>query len=165
MGYSLYFDNISIGRQKTVNDLGRVEVYPIPYQFLKNIKLTTNNASEANELTINTLPNQLSVNDVYHPNPSFYKISLDSSLILNTNYLILSQSYHPGWLAFYQDEQGKYHRLTDHVLVNNWQNGWILPNIPPNQLVIYLFFWPQLLEYLGFVLLGGFIVFIVFKKK
>ena len=174
MGYSLHFDNISIGRQKTVNDLGRVEVYPIPYQFLKSIKLiSTLNSTHQQVEAVGPFAGrsslgsttQLSVNDVYHPNPSFYKISLDSSLILNTNYLILSQSYHPGWLAFYQDEQGKYHRLTDHVLVNNWQNGWILPNIPPNQLVIYLFFWPQLLEYLGFVLLGGFIVFIVFKKK
>jgi len=179
-GYTLFFDNISIGRpaspsassltrrdgsqggQKTINQLDRVEVYPIPYHFLKSIKLTTNQL-------LNTRPNQLSVNDVKHPNPSFYKIQLDSTqyTLRPTPYLILSQSFHSGWLAFYF--QGlKPVFLKDHVLVNNWQNGWNLNNETMKQWnneAIYLLFWPQFLEYLGFIFLGVFILFLFFPRK
>ena len=38
-----------------------------------------------------------------------------------------------------------------HVLVNNWENGWTID--PGTNGTIYIFFWPQLLEFLGFALL------------
>jgi hypothetical protein len=41
--------------------------------------------------------------------------------------------------------------VKNHVLVNNWENGWILSNKEQSNLVIvYL---PQYLEYLGFIIL------------
>ena len=41
--------------------------------------------------------------------------------------------------------------LPDHVLVNNWQNGWRIPaDMAPEQQTEYvLVFWPQYLEYIG----------------
>ena len=39
LGYLLHFDNISIGRQKTINELGKITVYPIPYRFLTELKM------------------------------------------------------------------------------------------------------------------------------
>ncbi|MEK7165907.1 MAG: hypothetical protein AAB874_03835, partial [Patescibacteria group bacterium] len=97
-----------------------------------------------------------------------------------------SQAYHPGWWA-YQSPSCKLldvscklrttlaklfpyifgERLKDHVLVNNWSNGWTIKpttyNLPPT--TIYIFFWPQLLEFLGFTLLPIPFLFIFRRNK
>lgn len=46
-------------------------------------------------------------------------------------------------------------KIQDHVLVNNWANGWVLPmnDERTNERTIFIVFWPQLLEFLGFALL------------
>ena len=61
------------------------------------------------------------------------------------NIQILPQSYHPGWISI---------PSRPHVLVNNWSNGWLLPSstIYDPRSTIYYLFWPQILEYLGFIL-------------
>jgi len=145
---------------------------------------------------------------VIHPNPSFYKISINNEAMKqwNNGTMILSQSFHPGWTAYQvQNSKSKMQnyltntfpfifgqRLNDHILVNNWQNGWILNNLTLNHSslknglrpvissisgsgqamkqfnnkAIYLFFWPQLLEYLGFLLLLLFLLkLIIIKSK
>jgi len=210
-GYSLHFDNISIGREETINDLARIEVYPIPYNFLKQIKLISPDsisfyqerleysAPRADYFLRKWNEGDFQVN---HPNPSFYKIQLDPKTlnISNSQTLVLSQSYHPGWKAFTIEKKQllkfknwklkipKMKILGGHVLINNWQNGWLLgeelssqyeelldieksvnDNQPLNlstsqspSLTIYLFFWPQLLEYLGF---GFLIIFLIFLTK
>jgi len=53
-------------------------------------------------------------------------------------------------IPFFQPE------IKNHLLVNNWENGWRLPpsiisHQPSTITIIYL---PQYLEYLGFGLLG-----------
>ncbi|MFH0979510.1 MAG: hypothetical protein V1803_01020, partial [Candidatus Roizmanbacteria bacterium] len=50
LGYTLYLDNLSEGREKIINDLYEVNVYQIPYELLKstkiyNDKLNSNNNS------------------------------------------------------------------------------------------------------------------------
>lgn len=180
-GYSLHFDNISIGRQKTVNDLGRVEVYPIPYRFLKQIKLISSDFHFLSSNSDFSFPS--SVFQVTHPNPSFYKITVDPNTLKlsNSKTLVLSQSYHPGWKAYqilnsqflilnFKIKIPKIKILNSHVLINNWQNGWQLNSQTlklsnSNYLTIYLFFWPQLLEYLGFGLLIGFWGWLLFQGK
>ncbi len=61
--------------------------------------------------------------------------------------ITLSQSFDQGWKAY---EDGK--ELKEHVLVNNWANGWVLESnkleVRSKKLVVI--FWPQYLEYLGF---------------
>jgi len=154
VGYSLHFDNIAIGRQKTVNELKKVEVYPIPYRFLKQIKLISRTNSEPQ---VQKFLEKDSF-QVSHSDPSFYKVKLTN--FSNTNskfYLILSQSFDRGWLAFYL-EGLKPVFLREHILVNNWANGWKIVNsergIVNNQTGnFYVVFWPQLLEFFGFFLL------------
>lgn len=73
-----------------------------------------------------------------------------------TKTLIYSQAYHKDWLAF-DRASGTF--LTDHVLVNNWANGWELPE-RANGTDIVIFFWPQLLEWLGFLLIPLLLLFI-----
>ena len=106
--------------------------------------------------------------------------------------LYLSQSYHQGWKA-YISETCNMERITcktrnilntsfpfifgkeikEHVLVNNWANGWKLDNFhlkksPSvfNNLDIIIIFLPQYLEFLGFLMMGfGILVVIKFKPQ
>jgi hypothetical protein len=99
---------------------------------------------------------------------------------VNSLTLYLSQSYHPGWKAYIIKHQtsnikqffdtyfpfifGK--ELKDHVLINNWANGWIISSnikqLTSNNLdnqkldvrsLVLVVFWPQYLEFIGFFLL------------
>lgn len=138
LGYSLSFNNIAIGSNATVNDVRSVTVHPIPYDFLTGIKIVNQKRDE---------------ND--------------------GKFLVLYQAFDEGWkayalatsnwplatsikmaLPFLFGEE-----MIEHVLVNNWANGWTLENAQlttdnSQLVVVYL---PQYLEYLGFFLLfvGG----------
>ncbi len=62
------------------------------------------------------------------------------------------QAYEPGWIAW----DGK--DILPHVLVNGWENGWTLKQInksanDKSTNAVTIFFWPQLLEWIGFILL------------
>jgi len=118
-GYNLILSNISHGDIKTINQLEKVVIIPIPYNFLNNIYLA--------------LPEKRR----------------------GKNFFILKQSFNEGWLAFYFDGL-KPIFLKNHVLINNWANGWEIDQlrIKNEELRIYLVFWPQILEFFGFGLLG-----------
>lgn len=70
--------------------------------------------------------------------------------------LAFNQGYNQGWIGWYQG------KLLEHVRVNGWQNGWILPeavsaeygvrSTESNQVIVV--FWPQYLEWLGFGVMG-----------
>jgi hypothetical protein len=161
IGYSLNFDNMSIGRQEVINDLVRVELYPISYQFLKAIKLE----SEDQFTDINNLLNK-DFFQVNHSNPSYYKIRLDQNKTDNMpEYLVLSQAYHPGWQAW-QGLPFLGNRLENKVLINNWENGWQLKHVDwqAENNYITIIFWPQLLEYLGICLGLGLILSLLLKS-
>ena len=150
LGYTLHFDNISIGKTKTINDLGKITINLIPFDFLASLKLVPpkqeNNNHSKKAFDITNF-------EVYHPNPSFYKVKIKNLNNTEPFLLTLSQSFEKGWIA----SQGK------HVLVNNWANGWLIdsPSEEKSQEII-IFFWPQLLEYLGFLLIP--VSFILVKK-
>ena len=175
IGYTLHFDNISIGRVKTVNELGRITVNPIPYKFLTSLKIVTDLSAFKGQ----TLKGDIKVD---HPNPSFYKVDLsaDSTLTPNT-YMVLSQSFDKGWKAYEISCQLSvvscqlkklfpfifFKEIKDHVLVNNWENGWDLSSTsynlqPVTIIIVYL---PQYLEYLGFSLLVIFLGFLFLTRE
>ena len=154
LGYALHFDNISIGQQETVNDLQAVTVNPLPYDFLTGLCLTQE------KLPVSTAT--LAPMKANHPNPTLYEVATPAK----EGIIVLSQAYHPGWHAYLLDARryplkallvpvlGK--EIKEHVLVNNWENGWNLKNSQfqnPNS-KIYLVFLPQYLQYLGFGMLG-----------
>lgn len=166
-GYNLYFDNASIGRVKTVNTLGKITVNPIPHRFLTSLRIEKG------------LLNNLSKPDVKfnvkHPNPSLFEIKFEKDP--KNQILILSQSYDQGWKAYrVKNYAAKLFpfifgsELKQHVLVNNWENGWILPNstLDANRYTLVIIYWPQYLEYLGILLLIGFFGWLTlnyFKQK
>ncbi len=77
--------------------------------------------------------------------------------VQNTDHTVITnnQSFDSGWIAF---QNGKL--LPNHVLVNNWANGWTVKNSG----TIYIFFWPQLLEWFGFLLIPLPFVFLLIKR-
>lgn len=69
-----------------------------------------------------------------------------------SSYLLLPQSYDQAWTAFYFDNFKL--KFLPHFLVNNWANGWAIPESSfQNPVSVYILFWPQLLEFFGFVLI------------
>ncbi len=158
VGYVLHFDNVSIGKEKSTNELGKITVNPIPYKFLTGLVLKKSST--------NQFPVRLTELEVNHPNPSLYSITIEqfNNLTINNPVLVLSQSYDTGWKA-YQCQMSNVkcqilpmvfgREIKNHVLVNNWANGWVLNNSsfqPPASSLVILYL-PQYLEYLGFLLL------------
>ena len=156
--YSLHFDNISQLNEPTINYLGNVSIYPIPYNFLSSIKISAsaNNVSNLNPIKITS---------VEHPNE--YQYLIEAVARKTPTSIILSQSYDPAWKAYVVNKSrfsfitkikeifpflfGK--EVTNHVLINNWENGWILDNQTQSGAEIEIIYLPQYLEYLGFLFL------------
>lgn len=173
IGYDMYFENVSFNSNYAVNDFARIEIYPLPYEEMASIQITKNslqkNMKQANIA-------------VKHPNPVTYIVNGNFKNLKQPT-IVLQQSYHSGWNAYsiqntqssiFNFQSWKYYlpflfgkKLEDHVLVNNWANGWSLPpttNQQPTTIVIL--FWPQYLEYLGFLLLiGAFLYVLRYKDK
>ncbi|MBI4058694.1 hypothetical protein HY404_00485 [Candidatus Microgenomates bacterium] len=176
LGYTIHLDNISIGRDKSVNDLGKITVNPIPYKFLTSLVLLPSNNLIAPEGALSgPQPMSLSPVNSSHPNPSMYEVDMTGKSgpegAPSRGTLVLSQSYNAGWKAYQclmSNDQcqilpmifGK--EIKDHVLINNWSNGWVInPNITHNSELITIIFLPQYLEYLGFILLAGTILWLI----
>jgi hypothetical protein len=189
LGYDMYIINDSIGQYQSFNDLEKIEVYKIPYDYLTTLKLIKNDF-----IASGSSSNKYQDLVVSHPNPAEYWVNISDKPQVTSDKLtlVLNQGFNEGWLAFRTDTEnckiktlcqmfpyifGK--RLTDHVLVNNWGNGWQLPvdssklevrsennilrtmNYEP--ITIYILFWPQVLEFLGLALLP--IPFLLILKK
>jgi len=150
IGYTLTLDNISIGNKQTTNDIERIEVYQLPYEFLTNIILQQSNPPISAVLSA-------AQPEVRHPNPTYYKVSIHQSVDASGSAsLVLSQSYDDGWIAVMPSKTFPFLvPAGKHVLVNNWENGWVLmpQGVNREPVTIYLFFWPQVLEWVGFLLL------------
>ncbi len=123
-GYGLSIDNISYGDYESINELKEVVTYPLYYDYLA----AQNDQSGGND-KLNVLTN--------------------------------NQAFHPGWIAIKvthstSSGQADYRLqvLGDHVLVNNWANGWLILEDDGLRASRYtIIFWPQYLQYFGFALL------------
>ncbi|MEK7070384.1 MAG: hypothetical protein AAB966_01115 [Patescibacteria group bacterium] len=99
--------------------------------------------------------NYQSRNDLYNvtlipfPYRFLSTISYENKAPNQNSVLVSNTSYNKDWVAKIGTEK------LPHVLVNNWANGWLLPKSSKLQATSYkLIFWPEYLEYLGFVLAG-----------
>ncbi len=140
-GYTLHFDNVAYGVDESINDLAFIEVIPLPYQFISSLRYTNNPPTAQ-------FTNQF---EVWHPVPFFYKVKINDDTS-KEKVLILGQSFDKGWIAW----QPNFKLLTDHILINNWANGWTVNNTS-NQM-FYILYWPQLLAILGYLILVGGII-------
>lgn len=145
-GYTLHFDNWSFNKDYSINDLGEITVYPIPYNFLINLSLT----KDIKNGKLTNIPSSHSLQYLY-----------TAKLTSGQKDLILYQSYDPGWQAFYFKDIFHIQRVPEHVLINNWANGWKI-NSPGTVIIIFL---PQLLEFLGFGIFALTIYFLCKPRK
>ncbi|HEX7542657.1 MAG TPA: hypothetical protein VF385_01070, partial [Patescibacteria group bacterium] len=110
LGYTFAFQNISFKNFKTSNNLKELSLYLFPYQALKEMKFVRKgfNISKVNFS-----------NDYEVKKFNYFTYQIQNNNITYNN-IILFQSYDPGWIAI---QNGK---ILNHVLVNNWANGWNL---------------------------------------
>jgi len=159
IGYSFHLDNYSIGNEEAVNVLKRMTINPIPYRFLTGMKVVKTRVMNQ-EARIMNHESRISVE---HPNSSYYKVQVENS---SAKYLVLSQSYDKGWVALVPSSKFRVQSLK-HVLINNWENGWEMSGLQDDRMIvnsqpitIYIIYWPQVLEYLGFAFLAGGMIYI-----
>lgn len=140
LGYYLHFDNWSFNRSESVNDLGKITVYPVPFEYLTHIYFENPEQSAKKASAINTDKIEL----VKHPIPTLYTVSTKENI--NNSTVVLSEAFDFGWSAYTIDGL-KIKKVSDHILINNWANGWEIKE-PTSK--IYMFYLPQLLQFLGY---------------
>lgn len=148
-GYGFHFTVKSVGTEISKNTIEDLSLYPFPYETLTNLRVERQGSTAQTIANKSSLPFEKSSYFSYTINP------LENS----NGSLVLSQSYHPGWIAY---QNGK--ELKNHVLVDNWANGWELnkdvsitndglrnnPQSAIRNSKIVVIFWPQYLEFAGF---------------
>lgn len=84
----------------------------------------------------------------------------------------LSQGFDNGWVGVLISDQlpviSDQIKILEHVKVDGWANGWMVPSARQHDdtsaRTVILFYWPQLLEYIGFVALGFTLIFLFMQR-
>lgn len=149
VGYNFSFRNNSYDNITSKNKLTKLVVYLFPFDQLKEIKFVKKNNIPSSTM----LPIQ--------GNKIFYFLYQIPQVNADNQIITLSQSYHEGWKAWQNGNE------LDHVTVNGWANGWRLrqDSGDPKGNNIVIIFWPQYLEYVGFILLAISFSAILFIKE
>ncbi len=151
-GLSVLLGSQSFSNLESLNEVKSASLYPIPYEYLTQIYLQKANLATPK---VGTKPFNSVKNSLFN-----YQIA---SVELEGSYITLSQAYDAGWKAYRMPANSGFklnmpfwygEEIKDHFKVNNWQNGWKVDQIESGEIVV-IYFVPQLLEYAGFVLLGG----------
>ena len=145
VGYGFTFQSNSYKNFPSVNQVNGLEIYAFPYEVLKNLALL----KKGDEVRQAQFFNDFTAEKKNYGNYTVSPAQKNGVIILN-------QAFDNGWKAY---QNGK--ELKDHVLINNWANGWVLDGSTEK---ISILFWPQYLEYLGFGLLAGTLLFILLKR-
>jgi len=115
-------------------------MYPFPIAYITGSYLTTQQPSSELTLTNLTSLSRRWKKDTYQYGG---QVSNSNDICLVT----LSQGYHQGWVAVTLSD----FKVLPHVQYNGWANAWLLPK---GQSSIMIFFVPQLLNTIGYVVLG-----------
>lgn len=161
-GYDININNLGVKRTPAINDLQDIQIIPFPFRWMSSLQIKPtfhHSAQSASSLPISYITNNQHKIILTLP-----KQNREDQVILLLNY-----SFNPGWKV-YTIMQNKSQMISgimqivpflfgeeikNKVLVNNWANGWILPNEYKNssiQPVVVIMFLPQYLFYLGFLI-------------
>lgn len=147
-GYFFSFQNSSYESIPSENKLKLLEVYLWPHDYLKNVRLVRNGASAAQRAVFDQ---SFTVEKGKYYNYKF------SGVEESGQDLILYQAFDPGWKAYvvtkgsWWQENLPYlagREVTEHFLVNNWANGWQIPQLGEKEYIVIIF-WPQMWQYVG----------------
>ena len=137
-GYEFSFQGFSYGNRTSVARIYALELYLFPFDYVKNIRFQRVDATVNGAAQLGALP------ETNKLNYSMYEVGGIPSTF---DTLVLGQAFESGWIALCGNKVCP----AKHVLVNNWANGWVFENNSYNG-KITIFFWPQVLEYVGFAM-------------
>lgn len=163
--YSLNIETRSFGQYAE----NRVEKVEVRYAPIEKIARATVKRSDQ-EVVSNQ--NKLEITHAKKTGTWLYGLGVkgpaDAEAMAGEGGLIrLSQGYDVGWVGV-QISNPKFSnsQILEHVKVDGWANGWLLGGGESGQeaQVVVIFYWPQLLQYLGFVLLGTTLILVMMKR-
>lgn len=164
-GYGFHFTVKSVGTERVESTIKTLSLYPFPQIMLEMMSLVSRN----NQSRMKTTPAPL-----LYTKDNVYTYRLTASLP-EESYVILSQAYSPYWIAYrfttslsplqkiFPFLGGT--RLNNHVLINNWKNGW---RVPKGVSYIVILFAPGYLQTTGQLITlisGAVLIFLTFNKK
>lgn len=158
-GYAFSFQNQSYTYTDSKNVLRDLQVYLMPYEYIKDIKLVRKGLLKPSEGSQADFFTSAEVNKL-----NYYTYTVENISAPYSNFL-LYQSFDEGWKAYIHKNPTKWQyifpflgeKVEDHFIVNNWANGWKVRDLGDGE-VLVVTFWPQWLQYVGF---GVFWVFAV----
>jgi hypothetical protein len=142
-GYILNLETRSFGRISSENLLTKVEFYPVDDDYLRPFESGY------------TIRNNLRILNVKKFGTWAYKVETGGGGLLESG-----QGFDSGWIAF--QIPGFKFQILNHVKVNSWANGWI---VPANHETIFIIFWPQLLEWGGMLAGVVTLLLLIFKAQ
>ncbi len=162
-GFDININNYAISNTQSINDLKSILVVPFPYEWLNSVYegQVKNTNSSISALLLNKKINK-----------SLYQIELFNENGFNNKTLVLPQSYEKGWTAYLVNDFSLFNNvlpfifnkeLNEHVLINNWANGWTLDDLELKEAKIIVVYWPQYLEYSGLIILLATFVLLLIK--
>lgn len=137
-GYTLNIETRSFGKVASENIVEAIEFMPFDINLITNIQIDDFNSTNRNYAN----SGNLKILNVSKWGTSLYKVQTEGSGILQ-----LGQGYDGGWVAVSKTIKGS--KLHSHFRVNTWSNGWEINN----ESIVYLVFWPQMLEWIGLLIL------------
>ena len=137
--------------QKTQNILEDIVVQRIPEEWFHVIQKKENTGKEVEAISIYNSPHS-----------TWYKAD-----IADENILVIPQASDPSWIAIGKTN-GKYRFVNNEykIIINGWKQAWDISDLEFN--TIYVIYWPNLLGYLGYILIvieGIYLTVKLFKKK
>lgn len=175
-GFNLITTNYSIGNDITKNVITNIRIMPFPYSFFQSIKMNGDNVNQSTQ-------ESFEIEIIKH---APYLYSATALLPIPSNsILVLDQAYEKNWKAYMVNRETAGIKrffttsfpfifgaeLKEHVLVNNWANGWSLRQETNSGLIsdqsqtILIVFLPQYLEFAGFgILIAVFAGILLYRK-
>lgn len=140
-GYTLNIETRSFGRISSENVIEKIEFVPFDIDLIQNLYIEPKSQDLA-------LQYNLGVKNVKKYGTAIYKVDT-----VGRGLLQLGQGYEDGWIALTINQPLSIYKH-NHVRVNSWSNGWLIEaGGEQTPISIWIIFWPQLLQWFGFVLL------------
>jgi len=156
-GSSVHLTNIAVGKNEIAYTLKKAVLSEFPVDWMMAIKWVKN--SPLPEIKDGRYLFKIAVrkySGIYFVDKT--NLSGDRSVVF------VDQAFENGWVAWCGFKPCQ----AEHVLVNNWANGWVFNHdgaISSSSQNVLIFFWPQILEYLGFGFLIVWFGFGIFLSK
>ena len=166
LGYTMNIETRSFGRAESENVLVSAVAYKIPLEWMTGTKLLKRDENDSElpkqESNVHVLTSERQETFLYSA-----RFKVDS----NEGLVVLPQEFETGWRAYLVSGSGESNqifpplgakRIQEHVLVNGWANGWLIGQGTHSVVMVFM---PQYLEYLGFLILAGLLVILLFPGR